>query len=371
MFFVACGLLLGGHGLGVLELGIGERTIEVLAEATLIFVLFVDAANTRLPGSRAALALPARLLGIGLPLQIALGALIARPPRTRADLVAVWPALGRARADRRGARSGGGHQRARSGATATHAQRRKRTQRRHRASGRHDLSRNLPRPGARAAGQHLGGARRTPGHLRSRSRSAGGLARRQDHALERQTLLDEHGVCPHRRALGRPPVLHQRPCDRRQRLHRGFRRRSDLWRLLAWRTPGKPVRVCRRRGTAADPPHVLLLRRSFSRRDARTHRPRRRALRAAQSHADSTAPRDRGDPRFRRVLVDDRLCRLVRTTRTRVDPVCPARGPRVRARAARSHRQRRLPDRPVFGGPARITAQPGARWIEKRNETRS
>ncbi len=78
MFFVGCGLLLGGHALGVLELTIGESTIEVLAEATLIFVLFVDAANTKLPGSRKELGLPIRLLGIGLPLQILLGALVAR-----------------------------------------------------------------------------------------------------------------------------------------------------------------------------------------------------------------------------------------------------------------------------------------------------
>ena len=51
--------------------------VKILAEATLTVVLFADASRIDLRTLRREYAVPARLLGIGLPLTIALGALLA------------------------------------------------------------------------------------------------------------------------------------------------------------------------------------------------------------------------------------------------------------------------------------------------------
>lgn len=71
MLFVAAGLALGGHGLGILETGFDQEGVRILAEATLVVVLFTDAIAIRLPQLEREIALPARLLGLGLPLTIA------------------------------------------------------------------------------------------------------------------------------------------------------------------------------------------------------------------------------------------------------------------------------------------------------------
>ena len=63
--------------LGWLDLGIGSSTVRALAEATLTLVLFTDASRIDLAALRREIALPARLLGIGLPLTIAAGTVIA------------------------------------------------------------------------------------------------------------------------------------------------------------------------------------------------------------------------------------------------------------------------------------------------------
>src|SRR3954453_18334625 len=76
MLFVAFGLLAGPE---VLD-GIDPRSggaVRVLAEATLSLVLFSDASRIHLGALRGSVAVPARLLGIGLPLTIALGAVAA------------------------------------------------------------------------------------------------------------------------------------------------------------------------------------------------------------------------------------------------------------------------------------------------------
>ncbi|MEM7199786.1 MAG: cation:proton antiporter [Planctomycetota bacterium] len=73
MFFTAAGLVLGHAGLGWLKLEVGEAGIHVLAELTLVLVLFTDAARIDLRCLRRERNLPARLLGIGMPLTIALG----------------------------------------------------------------------------------------------------------------------------------------------------------------------------------------------------------------------------------------------------------------------------------------------------------
>ncbi len=77
MLFVAAGLLVGTEVLGWLDLGIESSSVRALAEATLTLVLFADASRIDLAALRREIALPARLLGIGLPLTIAAGTVIA------------------------------------------------------------------------------------------------------------------------------------------------------------------------------------------------------------------------------------------------------------------------------------------------------
>ena len=84
MAFVAFGLLLAP---GVCEsIGLGglfreyehlESTIHLLGEITLVVVLFTDAAQIRIPTLIKGAAIPSRLLLIGMPLTIVLGAVIA------------------------------------------------------------------------------------------------------------------------------------------------------------------------------------------------------------------------------------------------------------------------------------------------------
>jgi sodium/hydrogen antiporter len=73
--FTVVGLMLGSHGLGVLDLKIGLSGLSVLAELTLAFLLFADAANVDLRELVRSSALPRRLLLISLPLTILLGTL--------------------------------------------------------------------------------------------------------------------------------------------------------------------------------------------------------------------------------------------------------------------------------------------------------
>jgi NhaP-type Na+/H+ or K+/H+ antiporter len=75
--FTAAGLLVGTEGLGWLELSPDAGSLRLLAEATLALVLFSDAARIDLRALRDGYAVPARLLGIGLPLTIAAGTLAA------------------------------------------------------------------------------------------------------------------------------------------------------------------------------------------------------------------------------------------------------------------------------------------------------
>jgi NhaP-type Na+/H+ or K+/H+ antiporter len=72
--FVTAGLVTGGEALGWLDLSIGSGEVRTLAEATLTLVLFADASRIDLRALRREIALPARLLGIGLPLTIVAGA---------------------------------------------------------------------------------------------------------------------------------------------------------------------------------------------------------------------------------------------------------------------------------------------------------
>ena len=75
MVFVAVGLLVGPKVLGGIDLERSSGTVQALAEATLALVLFCDASRVDLRLLRREVGVPLRLLGIGLPLTIALGAL--------------------------------------------------------------------------------------------------------------------------------------------------------------------------------------------------------------------------------------------------------------------------------------------------------
>ena len=73
MFFVSGGLVFGTDGLDWIHLRAGGHEIRTLAEITLTLVLFADASRIDLGVVRREVALPARLLGIGLPLTILAG----------------------------------------------------------------------------------------------------------------------------------------------------------------------------------------------------------------------------------------------------------------------------------------------------------
>ena len=61
---------------GLIDLQVGGESVKLLAEATLTLVLFADASRISFPALRTEFAVPARLLGIGLPLTIAAGTLV-------------------------------------------------------------------------------------------------------------------------------------------------------------------------------------------------------------------------------------------------------------------------------------------------------
>jgi NhaP-type Na+/H+ or K+/H+ antiporter len=77
MLFTAAGLVVGVEALGLVDPAATGLQVKVLAEATLTVVLFSDASRIDLVALRRTLGIPARLLGIGLPLAIAAGFLAA------------------------------------------------------------------------------------------------------------------------------------------------------------------------------------------------------------------------------------------------------------------------------------------------------
>jgi sodium/hydrogen antiporter len=75
--FVSIGLIVGPKVLDEINIASTSSTERALAEATLALVLFSDASSIDLRALRRGASVPLRLLGIGLPLTIALGALVA------------------------------------------------------------------------------------------------------------------------------------------------------------------------------------------------------------------------------------------------------------------------------------------------------
>lgn len=77
MLFAGFGLLVGPAYFDLIELQISNTALELLAEITLILVLFSDAAGIDLRQLRRDHNLPVRMLAIGMPLSIALGTVVA------------------------------------------------------------------------------------------------------------------------------------------------------------------------------------------------------------------------------------------------------------------------------------------------------
>lgn len=77
MLFVAIGFAAGSGGFGVVAVNVQHEVIHLIAELTLILVLFTDAARIDLGRVRRDHNLPSRMLLIGLPLTMLFGALVA------------------------------------------------------------------------------------------------------------------------------------------------------------------------------------------------------------------------------------------------------------------------------------------------------
>jgi sodium/hydrogen antiporter len=77
LVFVIIGVISGPYGLGLLPIKPGDEAVRTLTELTLALLLFADASTIDFGRLRHDAHLPSRLLGIGLPLTMALGALVA------------------------------------------------------------------------------------------------------------------------------------------------------------------------------------------------------------------------------------------------------------------------------------------------------
>src|SRR3954468_12976912 len=78
MVFVTAGVVLGSSGTGSLPFAFDNHTTLAVTELTLALLLFSGAATVRLRTVEGEASLPTRLLLIGLPLTIVLGAVTAR-----------------------------------------------------------------------------------------------------------------------------------------------------------------------------------------------------------------------------------------------------------------------------------------------------
>lgn len=76
MIFLGAGVLLGPDVLDLLQLELESETVAILAEFTLALLLFADAPRIDLRRLRSSIGIPVRLLGIGLPLTVAMGTLV-------------------------------------------------------------------------------------------------------------------------------------------------------------------------------------------------------------------------------------------------------------------------------------------------------
>src|SRR6266508_2886393 len=77
MIFLGIGVLLGGRGLGVIEIGPEDPALEAVAIVSLALVLFIDAVQLRLDELRTGWQVPVLTTGPGTLLTIGLVALAA------------------------------------------------------------------------------------------------------------------------------------------------------------------------------------------------------------------------------------------------------------------------------------------------------
>ena len=87
MVFTTVGLVTGAGGLDWFDIDAGDGAVEVLVEGTLVLVLFTDATRIDLEALGRESWLPARLLGIGLPLTFVAGTAVATVVLTELSLV--------------------------------------------------------------------------------------------------------------------------------------------------------------------------------------------------------------------------------------------------------------------------------------------
>jgi NhaP-type Na+/H+ or K+/H+ antiporter len=77
LVFTVAGFVLGNPDWGPLTVDVDAPSLHLIAELTLALLLFSDAARVNLSRLRRDIYLPGRLLGIGLPLSVILGSLLA------------------------------------------------------------------------------------------------------------------------------------------------------------------------------------------------------------------------------------------------------------------------------------------------------
>jgi NhaP-type Na+/H+ or K+/H+ antiporter len=77
LVFLVAGYVLGNPDWGPLSVNVEAPSIHLLAEVTLALLLFADASRVNVSRLRRDLRFPTRLLGIGLPLSVLLGSLLA------------------------------------------------------------------------------------------------------------------------------------------------------------------------------------------------------------------------------------------------------------------------------------------------------
>ena len=77
LVLLVAGYLLGNPAWGPLAVDVDAPSVHLLAEVTLALLLFADASRVNVAQLRRDAAFPARLLGLGLPITILLGALAA------------------------------------------------------------------------------------------------------------------------------------------------------------------------------------------------------------------------------------------------------------------------------------------------------
>ncbi len=77
MVFTTVGLLVGSAGLGWFGTSLDGEALSIIVETTLVLVLFTDAIRINVSALRKDVSIPIRLLGVGLPLTLVAGTMVA------------------------------------------------------------------------------------------------------------------------------------------------------------------------------------------------------------------------------------------------------------------------------------------------------